>query len=160
MPVLSKAAKLFVVGRLACFDKPKEVREALLAELDVEASVAQISAYDPTTTAGARMGEDLKGLFATTRKRFLRNIEEIPVANKAVRIRMLQKMIDDTGKNKVLAAQLLEQVAKESGDAYTNRHKIDHSGVVGNVPIEGPPKTSQTAADAYKAMLGIGGGKP
>ena len=30
--------------------------------------------------------------------------------------------------NVPLAAQLLEQAAKESGGAYTNKHQLEHSG--------------------------------
>lgn len=29
-----------------------------------------------------------------------------------------------------LAASLMEQAAKECGDAYTNKHKVEHSGAL------------------------------
>jgi hypothetical protein len=56
-------------------------------------------------------------------------ISDIPIANKAYRLRVLQRMATaENMKNMGMTAQLLEQAAKECGDAYTNKHKVEHSG--------------------------------
>ncbi|AML35024.1 Hypothetical protein EAG7_01278 [Klebsiella aerogenes] len=58
-------------------------------------------------------------------------------------------------KNLGMTAQLLEQAAKEVGDAYTNRLKVESTGKDG-----GPIKTEvtnlspQEAAEAYKKLMG------
>jgi hypothetical protein len=59
-------------------------------------------------------------------------------------LRTLQRMIDraESQGNLSLVAQLLEQVAKETGDAYTNRHKLEHTGKDG-----GPIKTQPVPVD-------------
>lgn len=46
-------------------------------------------------------------------------------------------MLDKVEKqgNTALAAQLLEQAAKESGGAFTNKHRLEHTGKDG-APIE------------------------
>lgn len=73
-------------------------------------------------------------LYETTRKAFLEDTTEIAVSHRSVRLRALQRMAEraESRNNLQLAAQLLEQAAKECGDAYTNRQKIDHSGEIKN----------------------------
>ncbi len=70
-------------------------------------------------------------LFTITRERFQTEIASIPIANKAYRLRALDRMAAATeNKNFGMTAQLMEQAAKEVGDAYTNRQKVEHSGGV------------------------------
>lgn len=159
MAALSSQAKVFIVTRLACFDSPSEVQTALKAELKVSATRSQIEAYNPTVAQGKRLGEKMRELFEDTRAAFLADTSSIPIANKAVRLRTLQRLADKAeGKgNSVLTASLLEQAAKEVGDSYSNRQKLDHAGVVGHVTVPAPSARAgqaQTAEDAYKLMLG------
>jgi Na+-transporting NADH:ubiquinone oxidoreductase subunit NqrC len=65
------------------------------------------------------------------RDRFLNEISDIPIANKAYRLRVLQRMSTDAEKmkNMGMTAQLLEQAAKEVGDVYTNKQKVEQSVV-------------------------------
>lgn len=156
MAALPEFAKLFVVGRLACYDSPTEVMKALKEEHGIEATRSQVQAYDPTTAQGSRLSPKLTEIFETTRAKFLADTTSIPIANKAVRLRMLQRAADAAAGrgNHQLMSTLLEQAAKEVGDAFTNRQKIDHGGAVGSVPIPSPKAGSQTAEEAYKAMLG------
>jgi Uncharacterized conserved protein (DUF2280) len=79
---------------------------------------------------GATLAEDFKRLFFETRKQFLEDLESTPIANKAVRLRRLDRMAnvaEDRG-NLVLAADLGERAAKEVGGAYTNKHQLEHTG--------------------------------
>ncbi|HDE2557988.1 TPA: DUF2280 domain-containing protein, partial [Klebsiella pneumoniae] len=57
---------------------------------------------------------------------------DIPIANKAYRLRALDRMMTkaESMRNMALAASLMEQAAKECGDAYTNKQKVEHSGVL------------------------------
>lgn len=69
-------------------------------------------------------------LFHETRKRFQTELSDIPIANKAYRLRALDRMMTkaESMRNMALAASLMEQAAKECGDAYTNKQKVEHSG--------------------------------
>ena len=156
MAALNQATKVFIVTRLACFDQIQEVVKATRDELGVTVSRQQVQSYDPTGKMGERLSPKLTELFHETRKKFLDDTSAIPIANKAVRLRMLQRAADKAVEkgNSVLMASLVEQAAKEVGDAFTNKQKVEQSGVVGSVPVPAPKGNSQTAEDAYKAMLG------
>jgi hypothetical protein len=62
-------------------------------------------------------------MFHDARKRFREETVEIPIANRAYRLRALGRMAEkaENMKNMALTAQLLEQAAKEVGDVYVNR---------------------------------------
>jgi hypothetical protein len=127
---LSFVQKRFLVQRLACFDTPTVAVKAFKEEFGVELKRNRVSYYDPTTKMGTALAEDLKTLFFETRKQFLEDLESIPIANKAVRLRRLDRMAtaaEDRG-NLVLAADLGERAAKEVGGAYTNKHQHEHMG--------------------------------
>lgn len=158
MAAFNAAAKLYCVGRLACYDSPSDVVKGLKEELGIDARRSQVQAYDPTTAQGSRLSKDLADIFHETRKKFLEDTTSIPIANKAVRLRMLQRSVDAAASrgNHSLMASLLEQAAKEVGDSFTNRQKLEQSGVVGhaNIPAPKNPAPGTTPEDAYKAMLG------
>lgn len=123
---LSEEHKAFVVQALACFDTPKTVADALRKEFGVVLTPQSIEAYDPTKRAGRRASEKWKQLFAATRKAFLEDTAEIAISHRPVRLRALQRMAAaaEDQRNLALAASLLEQAAKEVGDAYTNRREL------------------------------------
>jgi hypothetical protein len=86
--------------------------------------------YDPTTRAGRALHPELKELFFESRKKATEDLDSIPSYHKAVRLRRLDNMITlaiERG-NMPLAAQLLEQAAKESGGAFTNKHQHELTG--------------------------------
>ncbi|MDB5611343.1 MAG: hypothetical protein JWP25_8243 [Bradyrhizobium sp.] len=127
---LNFVLKREIVQRLARFDTPTQTAKAIKAEHGFDLSIPRIVFYDPTTKNGAALSAELKALFFETRAAFLKDIDNIAGANKAVRLRRLDRMAtaaEERG-NMALAAQLLEQMAKESGDAFTNRHKLEHTG--------------------------------
>lgn len=130
MAALNDDQKLFIVRALACFDAPSQVVESVKQEFGVDVSPQQLQAYNPATKAGARMSQKLKDIFEATRKRFLAEVSDIPVANQAYRLRQLQRMIYESmrRKNIVLAASLLEQAAKESGGMFTNKRELSGPG--------------------------------
>ena len=125
--ILSDEAKHFVVQRLAMFDTPSDVAKAVKEEFDLEITRQSIEAYDPGKRAGAALSQELRDLFEATRTTFLTDTAAIGVSHKVVRLRTLARLIETAEKrgNAVLAANLLVQVAKEMGDAYTNRQRID-----------------------------------
>lgn len=123
MPALKNHQKMFVVQRLAWFDSPTEVANAVKDEFNLVVDRSQIAQYDPTTQSGRELGIKLQEFFFDQRRKFLADIEQIPLANKTVRVRELSKLFYAARQrnNTVLAASLCEQIAKEVGNFYTNK---------------------------------------
>lgn len=126
MARLKAEHKTFIVQRLACFDTPSTVAAAVKEAFSVDMTRQRVEQYDPTKAAGKALSQQLIDLFNSTRERFINDTTDIAVSHKAVRLRRLQRMADKAEKvgNIPLAAQLLEQAAKEAGDHYTNLRKI------------------------------------
>lgn len=140
MAALSDDVKAFIVQALACFDTPTQVSDAVKEEFGLDVSRMQVSVYDPTKRMGRNLGKKWRALFDSTRKAFLDDASSIPIANQTFRLRALNRLYEQASSrgNVVLAAQLIEQAAKESGGAFTNRHKLEHTGKDGG-PIKSAP---------------------
>jgi hypothetical protein len=123
-------AKAFIVQRLARFDLPSQVAKAVKEEFGLDVTRQRVHFYDPTTRAGRALNEELKALFFETREKAKQDLDAIPSFHKAIRLQRLDAMITTAIErgNVPLAAQLLEQAAKESGGAYTNKHQLEHTG--------------------------------
>ena len=144
MATLPENIKLRIVQALACFDTPTQAAKDIKAEFGLDVTPQKCEAYDPNKRSGERLSDKYRQIFAETRKTFLEDTSLIGVSHRAVRLRTLQRMIGkaESQGNLSLTAQLLEQVAKETGDAYTNRHKLEHTGKDG-----GPIKTQPVPVD-------------
>jgi len=121
MSTLTDEIKEFIVKGLACFDTPSQVCEAVKVNFGIAVSRQQVFAYDP---AGSRPpAPRWTALHAATRERFLSDVAEIGVAQKAVRLRWLDRMAQRAEANHrpTLAALFLEQAAKECGGMYESR---------------------------------------
>lgn len=123
MAVLKNEVKSFIVQALACFDTPSQVVEAVKNEYGLVVSRQQVETHDPTKSAGKGLAVKWVTLFNDTRKRFREETAEIPIANRAFRLRGLGRMAEkaENMRNLALTAQLYEQAAKEVGDVYVNR---------------------------------------
>lgn len=138
MATLDKKHKSFIVRRLACFDTPTQVANAVKEEFNLDVSRAQVNYYNPTTAQGSsQLAEQWTNLFNETREQFRKDIKELAIANKAYRLKKLTKYADklEGVKNFKAAAEMLEQAAKEVGEAYTNKNLHEHTGKGGG-PIE------------------------
>lgn len=126
MAALAENVKLRIVQALACFDTPSQVAKEIKAEFGLDVSPQQCEAYDPNKRVGQKLSEKFRLIFAETRKAFLEDTSTIGVSHRAVRLRTLQRLIDraESQGNIGMVSQLLEQVAKETGDAYTNKQKV------------------------------------
>ena len=121
--------KAFVVRRLARFDMPSQVVKAVEEEFGLEVSRQRVHFYDPTR-AGRALNEELKALFFETRAKAKQDLNSISSYHKAIRLQRLDAMIMTAIErgNQPLAAQLLEQAAKELGNACTNKDQLEHTG--------------------------------
>ncbi len=148
MAVLSSEVKAFIVQALACFDTPSQVAAAVREEFGLEVTRQKCEAHDPTKRAGRDLAKRWVTLFEDTRKRFREETAEIPIANRAFRLRVLGRMAEkaENMKNMALTAQLLEQAAKEVGDVYVNR-QTKNENPHDNVP---PTRVQVDVVDARK----------
>lgn len=130
MAALKPEVKAFIVQQLACFDTPSQIVEAVQNEFSIQITRQHVASHDPTKAAGVSLAKKWVDLFHSTRARFQSDISDIPIANKAYRLRVLDRMMGNAEKmrNIALAAEIIEQAAKECGDAYSNKHKFEHSG--------------------------------
>jgi len=145
---LSTEVKAFIVQSLACYDTPAKVIELVKENFRVTVTRQQVSAYDPANAMAKSLSQKWVDLFNVTRTRFQTEITDIPIANKAYRLRTLDRMMNkaENMRNMALAATLIEQAAKECGDAYTNKQKVEHTGKDG-----GPIESATLTKDEYKA---------
>ena len=131
--ILSDDAQTFVVQSLACYDTPTAVARAVKAEFGAEITKQAVEFYDPTKQAGRTLSEKWRTLFHATREAFIADTTAIGISHRSTRLRRLERLIDkaEAQGNTALSAQLLAQAAKEVGDVYTNRQRIDatHSHV-------------------------------
>ncbi|MFT8234764.1 DUF2280 domain-containing protein [Pseudomonas guariconensis] len=148
MAALTSDVKAFIVQALACFDTPTQVSQAVKQEFDIDVTRQQVEQHDPTKRAGANLAAKWRTLFEDTRKRFREETSEIPIANRAFRLRVLGRMAEkaESMKNMALTAQLLEQAAKEVGDVYVSR-QTKNENPHDNVP---PTRVQVDVVDARK----------
>ena len=128
MAALKEPVKIFIVQSLACFDTPQQVADAVKQEYGIEVSRSQCQVYDPTKYSGRNLSKKLKDLFEQTRKDFRENIEDIAIANKAFRLREIQKMYDDSGRNKRAKQNLLKQAFQETDGRITKQEITGKDG--------------------------------
>ena len=155
MATLDSTHKRFVVRRLAVFDRPSEVREALRERHDVDPDLSQLAHYDPTNEKGQGLAQDLQTLFWETREAFLEQQKGIALAHKSKRLRELEKQyyrlqgrLGDLPDQNVLGKsdieadmrEVLEQIAKECGGKYTRKQLLELMGEDGG-PIETEEKS-------------------
>ncbi|MFT4271205.1 MAG: DUF2280 domain-containing protein [Pantoea sp.] len=148
MATLKGEVKAFIVQSLACFDTPSAVVDSVKKEFGIAVSRQQVESHDPTKVNGRGLAQKWVDMFNATRERFQTELSDIPIANKAYRLRALDRMATRTEgmKNFALTAQLIEQAAKECGDAFTNRQKVEHTGKDG-----GAIQTITMSKEDYKS---------
>jgi hypothetical protein len=137
MPTLTDEIKTFIVKGLACYDTPSQVAEAVKAMFGLEVSRKQFYYYDPGCSQPP--AQRWRDLHAATRAALLRELSEIGIAHRAVRLRRLDRLASRSERNNVTTAlKCLEMAAKECGGMYENRK-----------PIVAQPTLSQPALPQY-----------
>ncbi|HDW1350559.1 TPA: DUF2280 domain-containing protein [Klebsiella michiganensis] len=148
MAALKPEVKAAIVQMLACYDTLSIVVDAIQKDYGIRVTPQQVESHDPTKVSGKGLAKKWVDMFNATRKRFQNEIADIPIANKAYRLRVLDRMATNAEKmkNYGMTSQLIEQAAKEMGDAYTNKHKFEHSG-----PNGGAIQTITMSKEEYKS---------
>lgn len=143
--VTAHGVKVEIVRQLACYATNAEVREYIEENYGTQVSAAYVSRHHPANKTSAGMGQELIDLFWETRDQFQRGLDDCGIVYRAYRLRKLDEMCRkaiDT-KNFSLAAQLMEQAAKEMGGAFESRKNQ------GAITLE----TLQTAIDKLAAVV-------
>ncbi|NLU17960.1 MAG: DUF2280 domain-containing protein [Serratia liquefaciens] len=135
MAALKSEVKAFIIQSLASFDAPSQVVASVQKEFSLAVTRQQVESHDPTKVSGKGLAKKWVDLFSVTRERFQSEISDIPIANKAYRLRVLDRMAANTEKvkNYGMTAQLMEQAAKEVGEAYSNKQKVEHTSPDGSM---------------------------
>lgn len=123
MAALNNEIKSFIVQALACFDSPTQVAGAVRERFGVAVSRQHVEAHDPTRKSSKGLAKRWVTLFNDTREGFRDEAIREPIANRAVRLRALGRLLEEAeaSGNLVLAMKLLDQAARECGDMKTNR---------------------------------------
>ena len=140
MAALKEPVKMFIVQSLACFETPQQVADAVEEIYKIKIDRKQCHSYDPTKYAGRNLSKKLKDLFEQTRNDFRKNIEDIAIANKAFRLRELQKMYEDSGKNKRAKQNLLKQAFQETDGRVTKQEITGKDGGPIQQETNNPPQ--------------------
>lgn len=136
MARLTQDVQIFIVQRLAAYKTPTEVCDLVKEEFGLELDRQQVQHYDPTK--GNPPAKKWCEIFEETRQAIKDGTADIAVTHKLIRVMELQEMYHKAKdmKNYKLAAELLEQIAKEMGESYTNRRLLEHSGPDGGpIPL-------------------------
>ncbi|EMU6615598.1 TPA: DUF2280 domain-containing protein [Citrobacter freundii] len=162
MAALKGEVKAFIVQSLACFDTPSQVVELVKKEFGLSITRQQVESHDPTKANGRGLAQKWVDMFNATRERFQNEISDIPIANKAYRLRVLDRMATKAEgmKNMALTAALMEQAAKEVGDAYTNKQKVEQIVVATHnvMPVPSCDNVNEWEAAAQKQQGEVLGG--
>lgn len=92
MAALKPEVKAAIVQMLACYDTLSIVVDAIQKDYGIKVTPQQVESHDPTKVSGKGLAKKWVDLFNHTRDRFLNEISDIPIANKAYRLRVLQRM--------------------------------------------------------------------
>ena len=120
MAALPTAVKLHILTALACFETPTQVSGSVKVIFGIELSRQCIEAHHPYRRAGAKLDPKWRRIFDDTRARLLVELEDIPIACQAYRLRQLDRMLGraESIGNLEMANQVLKQAAMEVGGMY------------------------------------------
>lgn len=130
MATLKAECKIFIVQSIACYETPSQVVESVREKFGIEITRQQVESHDPTKVSSKGLAQKWVDIFNATRERFCKETSDIPIANKAYRLRVLDRMAvnAESMKNYGMTADILEQAAKEVGGMYTSRLNVEPAG--------------------------------
>lgn len=126
MAKITPQAKADIMRWLAQGQKYEQILKGLEARHGITVVRQALEYYNPASPKSKRLSKHLREIYETARQLYLSDLTAIPESHKAVRVRMLAEMANDsmTRKNYRVAADLLEQIAKETGNVFSNRHEV------------------------------------
>lgn len=131
MASIKKHVKLFIVQQFALFASSSEIIESVKDEFGADVTKQQINHYNGNLPG--KLTEEFREIFEKTRAEFLEGKTKIAIGEKFYRLNELDKIYkkqkNAKQQNTKAMKDTLEQAAKESGDAFTNKRVIDLNNV-------------------------------
>lgn len=114
---LPKAVRMHILTELACFGTPGQVSASVKHRFGIEVSRQCVEAHHPERRAGAKLSPALRALFYETRGKLLLELDNIPIACRSYRLKVLERVAHQAEEmgNIALAMQVLKQAAQEVG---------------------------------------------
>ena len=115
MATLGADVQTFIVQRLACFDTPSQVEQAVKLEFGIEVSRQQVQFYDPTV--GKKPAQKWCELFQATRAAYVGSVAEVGIAHPRYRLDRLQDLLVNPtfARNPELVMRILREARDETG---------------------------------------------
>ena len=122
---LPSEVKEYIVTQLAGYSAPFEIQEQVKEIFGVDVTKQHIQYYNPHSYTGKTLISKYLELFNVRREIFLNQVQDIPIANVAVRLKRLENSwIQLTAKKNYIAANaVIEQAAKEASGFYSPRNQ-------------------------------------
>jgi hypothetical protein len=124
---LTDRQKIYVVRRLAAYDKARAIAEDLARDFGVTVTIKAIESYNPCLATGRHLAQRWCKLFAEAREEYLKSVAEIGYTQKAVRIQKRAGLVDraeEAGQFKA-ASDILDAIARDVGDIPDKRQTHD-----------------------------------
>lgn len=118
MRSLPTAVRMHILTELACFGTPGQVAASVKERFGIEVSRQCVEAHHPERRAGAKLNPALRALFHLTRARLRAELDDIPIACKSYRLKVLDRVAHQAEEmgSLALAARIIEQAAREAAD--------------------------------------------
>jgi hypothetical protein len=152
---LTDEQKIYVVERLAAYDGLTAIARGLKEKFGITISPTGVSHYNPERSLD--LAQRWKDLFAETRKAYIDSTADIGFTNKPARLRRREAMMHKAwaAGQYELANEILDSIAKETGDPLGDKRRHEHSRSRG-APLTGISRAGQPQRDpARKAGRGV-----
>ena len=122
MAILNDEVKTEIVKALASFCGYEETARHIRERFGIAIERFQVRAYDPTS-CGFSAGDKWQTIFEHSRRAFLQQIKEVPIAHAGYRLGELQRLYDRAriAGNSRLAMRVLRDAAIEAGSLDVRR---------------------------------------
>jgi hypothetical protein len=125
---LTDQQRIYVVRRLAAFDKPRAIARDMKDEFGITVSHQLVESYHPGRAAGRRLAPRWKALFVEARAEFLDMLAETGAMLLAVRVHWREAIAHDAWDAGLFkaASDVLDAIAKDIGGTFDKRKKDEH----------------------------------
>ena len=130
---LTEEATAFIVRSAAQFESPKDIIVAVKEIYGIQIVRQDVERCDPSSPGGKtrNLAKKWRELFTQSRAEALDALADVDLSHKVVRMRELSKLYRKLGEDAkpnvpltAARAALLEQAAREAGEAFTNRREL------------------------------------
>jgi len=113
MGKLAETEKRFVIKCLAAYTPPTEVAATVMERFGKRITPSGILSYHPDKKQGAELSPRLRALFTRERRRFHKQLDDIPIAHVAYRLQALQDVLDTRSRNSAAVLKALTAARAE-----------------------------------------------